>query len=173
MSLNPKDYINLNDYVFRGISANDKKDIEECVIEYATKINKPIQDEVNVICEQFNILKARGLPAKDWIVGIINEVSKKAGQKQTIAYIIGMLRNRMQYGWGTTRSLEEQLLLEKVESMIGETSLDTKTQLYEMMGVYGGIRMAFALTNIKLEQIFIQALKEELESQKPTEKEMA
>jgi hypothetical protein len=156
-------------YNFDIIDYEDRREMEEVLIEYACKINEPSIDESEVLMEQFNILKSRRLPAKDWLVRTIYELSKKEKGKQCIKYMIGIIRNRINYGWGTSRSSEEQLITQKVELMIGRIpSVNFMEHIYEFMGKYGSTRIAFAIHKVDMEEILLKRLEEELIKQFPS-----
>lgn len=147
-------------------SEKEKEEIRELVCDYACKINLPSQNDVEVIIEQYLILKARKIDAYNWISSIITEVGKKDESKKYIGYIIGIIRNRMTYGWGTTRSDEEILVIKAIENIVGrELSLESKATIYKLMGDYGGTKIAFALNKVSIENLFLESLEKELKDQ--------
>jgi len=164
--------VNLKKYNFDLVDNADKKDAEEIIKEYSSRICEPSIDEAEVLLEQYNVLKARKLPAKDWITRTISELSKKDYSKQSVQYLIGIIRNRMNYGWGTLKSAEEQLIIQKLESMLGQqNAMDLSEKIYELMGSYGSTRIAFAIHKINVGEVITKALKEELVKQFPQKTE--
>lgn len=160
--------LSMDDYEISTFISNpqEQKEINDLICEYGNKINTPTQNDVEAIIEQYSILKARKIDARTWISRIICEVSKKDESKQYIGYIIGIIRNRMTYGWGTSRSDEEILIIKAIEKLIGkELALKTKAQIYKLMGDYGGTKIAFALNEVNIEDLFLKSLEEELKDQ--------
>jgi hypothetical protein len=143
-----------------------REEIKSLVCDFAGKIELPTQKDVEVLIEQYSILKARKIDAYTWISTIIGEVSKKDSSKQYIGYIIGIIRNRMTFGWGASRSDEEILILNTVEKLMGrEISLDSKAEIYKLMGEYGATKIAFELNKLDFESLFLKAIEQGLKDQ--------
>lgn len=159
---------NLDEYDLGSLISDpqQREEVKSLVCDFASKIELPTQKDVEVLVEQYTILKARKIDAFSWISTIIAEVSKKDASKQYIGYIIGIIRNRMTYGWGASRSDEEILIINTVEELMGrEISLESKSEIYKLMGEYGATKIAFALNKLDLESIFLKAIDQGLKDQ--------
>lgn len=153
-------------YNFDIIDNADKEDAKQVINEFTSRVKEPTINEAEVLLEQYNILKSRKLPAKDWLIRIIVEISKKGPEKRNIQYLIGMVRNRMNHGWGVLKSQEEQLITSKLEEVIGrKIPQNLYEKIYEMISSYGSTRMAFAIHKISLEDAIFKSLLNELNNQ--------
>jgi hypothetical protein len=160
--------VNLSVYDL-GILITDPRQLEEVknlITEYSIKIDTPTQSDVEAIVEQYSILKARKIDAFTWISAIITEVSKKSETKQYIGYIIGIIRNRMTFGWGTSRSDEEILTVNAINRVLGSNlSLDGTVEVYKLMGEYGATKIAFAMNQLTVEGAYLKDLEIRLKEQ--------
>lgn len=162
--------IDLSKYNFTLISFADRKDVEFVIQEYANNIGEPSVDDASTLMEQFNILKARGHNARDWLVRIFNELGKKDSGKKSMNYLIGMVRNRSTYGWGASRSIEERVLISKTEQLLGKPlSQEGLVKIYAMMGNFGAARVALGLHGVDIEKLFLDNLESEIKGQETEE----
>jgi len=145
-------------YYYRNIERPMLPELHEVVSEFYHRIGTPTQDEVDVFCEQYLIMKDRALPGKTWWVNVINEVSKKAPSKRTVGYMIGILRQRMQYGWGTSGAQEERLIIKAIEDRIGKLSFESLGRIRKMLGDFGIVSMSLSVSQVNLESTFLDAL---------------
>jgi hypothetical protein len=162
--------IDLSKFNYTLISFADRKDVEEVIQEYANNIAEPSNDDASTLMEQFNILKARGHNAKEWLIRIFHELSKKDNGKKSMNYLIGMIRNRSTYGWGSSRSIEERVLINKTEQLLGKTlSQEGLVKIYNMMGNFGAARVALGLHGVDIEKLFLDNLESQIKSQETEE----
>ena len=78
--------------------AGTQEDAQAVVDFYNESIAQLSEDDAQAIAETYDRVVARGLDGKAWLMAIIEEVSKKREHKQTVGYIIGITRNRLNRG---------------------------------------------------------------------------
>lgn len=125
------------------------------------------------IGEYYRLLQERDLPAFEWIMEAVHVVSKKNPDKHTFAYIIGILRDWMKYGFGHMPSDEERELLDYFCEITGlqesDITLEAHRIMQKTMGEYGAMKMMRLMPVLKEEvsmdwsRVKAMALREKLE----------
>lgn len=128
----------------------DEKAIEKLHEIYGHLMKEGFNQSIKEgIAEYYRLLQARDLPAYYWLMEAFHVTSKKRQEKRTFAYVVGMIRTWMKYGFGHLPSEEETEIVNYFEEVTGhEVSNEARTVIQHMMGTYGIIKLTKAITNL-------------------------
>ncbi len=133
-----------------GTPKNDLEAIKMLCLIYKDLIGNPSVEVTEGIAEYYRLITSRGLPAFYWLVEAFHVISKKAKEKQTMPYIIGMLRSWMKHGFGHIPSSEEEDVVNYVQEVVGtELSSDARNMIQTLLGTYGAVKCAIATSELK------------------------
>lgn len=120
--------------------------------QFSKKISHITMSDAEALGEYYRLMEARKIPAFEWIMEAIHVTSKKEGGKQTINYMIGIMRKWMTYGFGYIPSQEEDLIVEFIEEDYGlHLTEEARSKVVEMLGAHGVVRMTRVISKNKVD----------------------
>lgn len=146
------------------VFSNDQKtkDMQEILKVFADRWYKPSTDDIEGLEEQYLIIRSRGQDPVTWLTTMIKEIAKKSPQKRQINYLIGMIRNRLNKGWGTLRSEDEELIIHEIEELLNtQLSMNQRTAIYRIMGSYGSVRLSINVHKVNLVDLYLEQLEKQ------------
>jgi hypothetical protein len=133
-----------------GEPKNDIEAVRLLGTAYKELIGNLSSDTQEGIAEYYRIIANRGLPAFHWMVESFHVVSKKAGDKKTFNYVVGMLRSWLKNGFGHIPSTEEDDVVRFMQEVIGcELSVEARQVVQTLLGLYGATKTSFMLNGLK------------------------
>lgn len=108
------------------------------------------QEEKDGIGEYYRKIQKRNQPAYYWILDAIHITSRKSKERRIFRYMIKILKNWMNYGYGYVPSEEEAEITSYFEDVVG-TSIpsDIRYIIGELMSSYGAVTVTRMIGELK------------------------
>lgn len=159
-----------------GIQESQEQELSTITLAYKKEMKELTPEIERGIGETYREYLSKGAPVYYWMLEAIHSTSKKAVSKRSLNYVIGMLRNWSQYGFGSTKTSEEIELFDYFMEVTGvDMSPEARQVLISSMTKYGILKLMRVMPELKdvdvslfYSQCLVRCLERKFESSQKT-----